>query len=136
MPSNDTTTMPASQACFTAPLSAVGEAALITMASKPCRIMFWICAACSVAWFSEVVKLGACATTPLATASLVTLSQLLSMAWRHELPAKLFDSAIFLALVSAALAGRCSAPAPSTSAAASAVDESRIFFMSDVLGFF
>ena len=49
--------------------------------------MFWICAACSVAWFSAVVNGSAAATTPSATACLVTLSQLFSMAWRHELPA-------------------------------------------------
>jgi len=42
--------------------------------------MFWICAACSVAWFSAVVKGSAAATTPAATASLVTLSQLVSIA--------------------------------------------------------
>ncbi len=49
--------------------------------------MFWICAACSVAWFSAVVKGSAAATMPASTAGLVTLSQLFSMAWRQELPA-------------------------------------------------
>ena len=33
MPSNETTTMPASQACLMAPLSASGEEALMTIAS-------------------------------------------------------------------------------------------------------
>src|SRR6218665_267769 len=113
MPSNDTTTMPASQACLTAPLSAVG-------------------AAPSVAWFSEVVKLGACASSPWATAFLPTLSQLLSMAWRHELPAKLFDSAILRALVSAAPAPRGTAPRASGGGGGgggSAAIESRCCFM-------
>ncbi len=38
--------------------------------------MFWICAACSVAWFSAVVKASAAATMPCSTAGLVTVSQL------------------------------------------------------------
>src|SRR6218665_502921 len=133
MPSNDTTTMPASQACLTAPLSAVGEAALITMASNPCRIRFWICAACSVAWFSEVVKLGACAGSPWATAFLPTLSQLLSMAWRHELPAKLFDSAILRALVSAAPAPRGTAPSASVAGRAASGGRDGEWVLVDVL---
>ena len=49
--------------------------------------MFWICAACSVAWFSAVVKASAAATMPCSTAGLVTVSQLVSIAWRQELPA-------------------------------------------------
>jgi hypothetical protein len=49
--------------------------------------MFWICAACSVAWFSAVVKASAAATWPSATASDVTLSQLVSIACRQEFPA-------------------------------------------------
>ncbi|MCX7235177.1 MAG: hypothetical protein NTY26_17610 [Burkholderiales bacterium] len=48
------------------------------------------------------MKLGALATMPFETASLVTFSQLLSMAWRQELPAKLLDNAIFAPEVSAA----------------------------------
>ncbi len=49
--------------------------------------MFWICAACSVAWFSAVVKASADFTTPSATALSVTVFQLCSIAWRQELPA-------------------------------------------------
>jgi hypothetical protein len=49
--------------------------------------MFWICAACSVAWFSAVVKASAAATIPSDTAGPVTVSQLVSIAWRQEFPA-------------------------------------------------
>ena len=51
------------------------------------RIMFWICAACSVTWFSAVVKASAAATMPSATACCHDSSQLFSIAWRQELPA-------------------------------------------------
>ena len=87
MPSKDTTVIPASQASLTAPFSPSGEAAFSTIASYPCRIRFWICAACSVTWFSAVVKASAAATVPSATAGAVTFSQLFSIAWRQELPA-------------------------------------------------